>query len=83
MNKEIEVLSEIIGSCNTKCDHPYSCYHCKATRALEAGYRKVEDIVNKIMELAQSQAREIGNLKPFITIEELSTILCSIKEEIK
>ena len=50
MNKEIEALSEIIGSCNTKCDHPFDCSHCKAFRVYDAGYRKVSDITKKIFE---------------------------------
>ena len=50
MNKEIEALSEIIGSCNTKCDHPFDCSHCKAIRAHKAGYRKASDVVREIFE---------------------------------
>lgn len=50
MNKEIEALSEIIGSCNTRCDHPFDCSHCKAFRVYDAGYRKSADVVEEIFE---------------------------------
>lgn len=83
MNPQIEALSEIIGSCNTRCDHPFDCSHCKAIRVYDAGYRKVEDIANKILELALLDARKMGGLKPFITIEDLDEIAKKIKEEIK
>lgn len=50
MNKELETLSEIIGSCNTKCDHPFDCSHCKAIRVHNAGYRKASDVAREIFE---------------------------------
>lgn len=48
MNTEIEKLSEIIGSCNTKCDHPFDCSHCKAIRVLKAGYQPAEEVIQKV-----------------------------------
>lgn len=59
MNPQIEALSEIIGSCNTKCDHPFDCSHCKAFRVYNAGYRKASDV-----------AREIDDLKRYIILNE-------------
>ena len=48
MNTEIEMLAEIISSCNTRCDHLFDCSHCKAIRVHKAGYHRTEEVIQKV-----------------------------------
>lgn len=71
MNLQIEALSEIIGSCNTKCDHPFDCSHCKAFRVYDAGYRKVSDILHEIDEEICSAIQKENMMLPRLVLLKL------------
>lgn len=82
MNPQIEALSEIIGSCNTKCDHPFDCSHCKAFRVYDAGYRKVSDILHELDEEICSaiQKREY-DVTAFSFAEIVDTVFNKVLEK--
>ena len=81
MNPQIEALSEIIGSCNTKCDHPFDCSHCKAFRVYDAGYRKTSDVARGFFEEIEDKLRGLFDFfRQDDDIREAGAIMLAISE---